>query len=807
MTREAAATFLAKSMAGAEAQHAKFTAVMPAHLLIALCKICDMPIEKVALKAGAAGRQLLPEMERDIEELRSLFRKAKLDTTAFRRQLRGALGQGGAWQGVGEPANSPEIQVIFVRSEELARVAMGGVVRPVHLLCALTEIRNPPWSSILKTQGVESSVLADLAREAAIKNPIPEKNPEQAPPPAEMQGPGPAAAFPRGARPDTPLLDKFGRDLTLAASEGRLPLVIGRTKEMKALVQVLMQKRKCNAILVGDAGVGKTGVVEGLAQRIVKPDASPELQGLRIVEITMSGLVAGTTLRGQFEERLQGVIREAASDKKLIVFIDEIHTMMGAGGDNSADAANILKPALARGEIRCIGATTIAEYRRYIEKDSALERRFQMIWVDEPTREEAIQILQGLRPTLQEHHGLTITDEAIDAAVTLSMRYLPDLKLPDKAIDLIDQAAAKARMFTFSAKPGGQKGSQISIARDEIAAVVAQRCRVPIERLTGDEAQRLLKMEEIVSKRVIGQDEAVRQVCEAIRTARAGLKDPRKPIGVFLFLGTTGTGKTELAKALAEFLFDDERRIIRCDMSEYMDKYSVAKLIGAPPGYIGYDQEGQLTGQIRTNPYSVVLFDEIEKAHPEVLDIFLQIFDEGCLTDSHGKRASFTETVIILTSNLGAKREGPQEKDKLADWKISFRGSAGGKGCQDPQAYRERIMAAVGQKLRPELVNRISRCVFFYPLSLQAVRGIIDKALANLQKRLADRKIGVKLSDAAYELLMAEGYDEDFGAREMERAVERLVVQPLGMELLGGRFAEGDVLIADVNGGKITFRR
>ena len=512
----------------------------------------------------------------------------------------------------------------------------------------------------------------------------------------------------------------------------------------------------------------------------------------------MASLVAGTKYRGEFEERMQGLIREVTEADDVILFIDEVHTILGAGAaEGSVDAANILKPALTRGDLRCIGATTIGEYRKHIEKDPALERRFQMVWVDEPTREEAVEILRGLRPRFEEHHGLQITDEAIEAAVELSMRYLPDFRLPDKAIDLIDQACASGRIATLSAF--SDLAAVASIGRPEVAAVVAQRCRLPVERLTEDDAARLLRMEEALRRRVIGQEEAVRAVSEAVRTARAGLKDPRRPIGVFLFVGTTGTGKTELAKALAEFLFDDEERLIRIDMSEYMEKHTVSRLIGAPPGYVGYEEEGQLTGPVRSNPYSVVLFDEVEKAHPDVFDIFLQIFDDGRLTDARGRRASFSETVIILTSNLGNRIEGAARAIGL-----QLAGAAAKAGDAEQEAYRRRIMDAVKGALRPELLNRIQRTVFFFPLSQESLRQIIDKILGGLRQRLRGRRVNVELTEAAYALLMQEGSHPQFGAREMERAIDRLLVQPLGKALLEGRFTEGTTVCVDARDGELV---
>jgi ATP-dependent Clp protease ATP-binding subunit ClpC len=568
---------------------------------------------------------------------------------------------------------------------------------------------------------------------------------------------------------------------------------------MRAVARVLAQKVKSNAILIGEAGVGKTCIVEGLAQKLAGASPPPTLEGKRLVEVSMAGLVAGTKYRGEFEARMEALLTEVTESKDTILFIDEVHTALGAGGRGASDAANILKPALARGDLSCVAATTIAEYRKHIEKDPALQRRFQVVWIDEPSGEEALQILRGLRPRFEEHHGLEITDAGIKAAVELSQRYLPDHRLPDKAIDLIDQACARVRIASISSGTGMPAAGTIGLP--EVAAVVAQRCRLPVERLTEDEAQRLLRMEETLGRRVIGQDEAIRAVSEAVRSARTGLKDPRRPIGVFLFVGATGTGKTELAKALADFLFDSERRLVRIDMSEYMERHSVSRLIGAPPGYIGHGEEGVLTGPIRTNPYSVVLFDEVEKAHPEVLNIFLQIFEDGCLTDARGRRVSFAETVIILTSNLGSQ-EGVPARPLGFDL---HRGD-GEETAARRRAYRDRILKAVQGAVRPELLNRITRIVFFYRLGPVVVRQIIDKILAHLHWRLRERQIEIDLTDAAYDLLMEEGYDPTFGAREMERAFDRLLVQPLARALLEGRIFKGSRVRADACDGVLVLR-
>ena len=476
----------------------------------------------------------------------------------------------------------------------------------------------------------------------------------------------PKAAIPR-QKAQKKLVDIFGRDLTHLAKTGQLEPIVGRKDEIRRLAQVLLQSRKNNVILTGDAGVGKTGIVEGLAQRIVSDKASPEFRSIRIVEVSMAALVAGTTFRGDFEARMEGLVKEAAADRNLVLFIDEIHLLIGAGqsGRGTMDAANILKPALSRGEIRVIGATTTSEYRRFIERDPALERRFQMIEVHEPSREDPVKILQDLQTRFEKHHNVTILPDALTAAVDLSIRYVPDRRLPDKAIDLIDQACAQARLRSLSSI---RNASPVHVDASVVAEVVSRMCGVPLAKITGVEKGELLRIEEHLRERVKGQDEALVAVADVLRIAKSGLRNTSKPMGIFLLAGPTGSGKTELAKAVAEFLFGDENRMLRLDMSEFMEGHSVSKLIGSPPGYVGHEEGGQLTEKIRSNPYTVVLLDEVEKAHAKILDIFLQVFDEGVLTDCHGRKCNFRETIIFLTSNVGAT-DAPTRQ-------IGFRGEA-----------------------------------------------------------------------------------------------------------------------------------
>ena len=839
---------IAWSIAEVEASAAGFQSIQPNHFWIGCSKGCDLDYAKFLHNAQPEIRNQESQIAQDFQAVRDALTAGKVKPANLRRALRGCLGK------EGEPTprplhRHPDLRAAFVAGRHLAEIA-GGFSKPVHVLFSLLQTPDPAFVECLASIGGNRMILAEALETYVLADGFADDRCRVLDPvgkPAREAKPETRAE----AKPKRPsALAHFGRDLSRLAKDGKLAPVIGRKPEMLKIAQTLLQSRKNNVILVGEAGVGKTGIVEGLAQRIAQGKVPEELKATRIIELSMSLLVAGTKYRGEFEERMQAVIKEAAADSNIVLFLDEIHTLMGAGkAGGSMDAANILKPALARGEIRVIGATTIAEYRLHIEKDAALERRFQKVDVEEPTPEEALEILRGIRTRMEEHHGIKITDAAISAAVEWSVRYLPDFRLPDKAIDLLDTACAQARFLTFrsndipvvggginmdknvhapkksatcdaarrnhipvvegererASRPhkdsmtGGTPVPPVGVDREQIAAVVANRCKIPVGTLTEDEGLRLRSMEEALGKRVKGQGEAIKTVSEAVRLSRTGLGNPNRPVGSFLFVGPSGTGKTELAKALAEFLFHSESNLIRFDMSEFMEEHSVSKLIGAPPGYKGCDEEGQLTGKVRTRPYSVVLFDEIEKAHPRVLDIFLQIFDEGTLTDANGRKCSFRNAVIILTSNLGsgeltAKKEmgfGAKPEDAA---KIQVR-------------MDERIRGAIKNHLRPELVNRLSSIVQFHQLAPADIREIVGKCLAALNARLADRQITVSLSPEVVDLLVKEGFSPEYGARELERTIERLISKPLAEAILAGNVKSGEPVLAALENGAVVFRK
>ena len=647
----------------------------------------------------------------------------------------------------------------------------------------------------------------------------------------------------------TPTLDQYGRDLTAMAKEGKLDPVIGRETEITRVIQILSRRTKNNPCLIGEPGVGKTAIAEGLAARIVEGNIPETISGKRLVTLDLSGMVAGSKYRGEFEERIKTVINEVRNDGGVLLFIDELHTIIGAGGAEGAmDASNILKPALARGEIQIIGATTIQEYRRHIEKDAALERRFQPVMVEEPSAEEAVEILRGLRGAYEEHHKVTITDEALEAAVSLSARYINDRFLPDKAIDLIDEASSKVRLTTYvtpadikdlekevqdlekekeqaiSAEAYERAGEIKRLQQEKkqeiqartmqweeekknscpvvgvgrIAEVVSDWTRIPVKSLEEGEAERLRHLEEILHKRVIGQDAAVAAVAKAIRRGRVGLKDPKRPIGSFLFLGPTGVGKTELSKALAEAMFGSENAIIRVDMSEYMEKHSVSKLIGSPPGYVGYEEGGQLSEKVRRNPYSILLFDEIEKAHPDVFNILLQVLDDGQITDSQGRRIDFKNTVIIMTSNCGAA-------NILTQKRLGF-GTVADAPKQDYEFMKSRVMEEVQQTFKPEFLNRIDETIVFHPLTKENISEIVVIMMKTIEKRASEQmELTMQITDAAKEILIEKGYDEKYGARPLRRVIQNLIEDRLAEEILVGNIQKGMDVRIDAKDGAIEF--
>ena len=734
----------------------------------------------------------------------------------------------------GDIGLTPRAKKVIELSVDEARRLNHHYIGTEHLLLGLVREGEGIAAGVLESLGVSldkvrSQVIYVLNQSAAYSQ--------------EGQG------APHGKSSKTPVIDQLGMDLTAAARAGKLDPVIGRFKEIERVVQILSRRTKNNPALIGEPGVGKTAIVEGLAQRIASGDVPETLMGKRLLTLDIGSLVAGTKYRGEFEERLKKIIEEVKNSGNCVLFIDELHTLVGAGAaEGAVDAANILKPSLARGELQTIGATTLDEFRKYIERDAALERRFQPVLVEEPSIEDTIEILRGIKERYEKHHRLEISDEALKAAAELGSRYVPDRFMPDKAIDLVDEAASRVRMQRASAPPSlkevmrslesvqNEKESAIAaqqyelaaeyrdreaqlraklehleqgwqaeqgkdkpvVTAEDIAHVVGMWTGIPVTQIAEEESARLLKMEDALRERVKGQDEAVVTVAKAVRRARAGLGDPRRPNGAFIFLGPTGVGKTELVRALAEFMFGTEESMVKIDMSEFMERHSVARLVGAPPGYIGYEEGGQLTEAVRRKPYSVVLLDEIEKAHPEVFNILLQIMDDGRLTDAKGRKVDFRNTILIMTSNAGAELIRRETG-------LGFHKSESQQSAQEQyEKMKDKVLAEMKKLFRPEFLNRIDATVVFRALGREQIRQIVDLMLSRTQKQLTEQRLVMEATDAAKDLLMEKGFDAVFGARPMRRAIQNLIEDPLAEGLLHGRFQPGDVVVVDRAGDDLT---
>jgi len=738
-----------------------------------------------------------------------IIKKMGLSSEQIRLEIERNLPGGGTTMTFGEIPFSPRVKKVIEYGVEEARLLGHNHIGSEHLLLGLLREEEGIGGKILRSLGANLLTARQLTVTFLRKS----------------------APRERDRKSNTPALDEFGRDLTQLAQEGQLDPVIGRMDEIERVLQILSRRTKNNPVLIGESGVGKTAIVEGLAQRIVMSEVPDNLLSRRVIALDLGSLVAGTKYRGQFEERLKVVMKEITQAGNVIIFIDELHTLVGAGAaEGSIDASNMLKPALSRGEIQCIGATTLDEYRKHIEKDGALKRRFQPIYVQPPTIEETVRIIQGLRDRYEEHHGVEITEEAISEAVKLSDRYITDRFLPDKAIDLIDETGSRAKLQTY-ALPGELKAleqelKKISrekelaismqnfeeavrfreeeerlrklldeskrewkknqekhkpvITKEDVAYVVSKMTGIPLFKLEEEESNKLLRMEEFLHRRIVGQDEAISAVCRAIRRSRAGLKEAKKPIGSFIFLGPTGVGKTELARALAEFLFNTEDALVRIDMSEYQEKFTSSRLFGAPPGYVGYEEGGQLTEKVRRRPYSVVLFDEIEKAHPDVFNVLLQVLDDGVLTDSLGRKVDFKNTVVIMTSNLGTK---------LIQKGVSL-GFHRTEQSEHNQRMKDEVLTELRRAFSPEFLNRIDEVVVFHQLEKEHLFSILDILLRELNVRLVERGVQIEINDDVKQWLIQEGYQPLYGARPMRRTIQRNIGDPLSEELIKGRFKD-----------------
>ena len=771
---------------------------------------------------GTAGK-ILEEFGVDREKLESLITK-----------LIAPSGVPVAEKSAGYSPRAQKVREQAVKEAEKQKEDLAGTE---HLLLAMLKETDCVGTRLLYTMGVNIQKLysAVLAAAGIDTNAIPE----------ELQMP----KNQKGKQGSTtPTLDQYSRDLTAMAADGNLDPVVGRDKEIARLIQILSRRTKNNPCLVGEPGVGKTAIVEGLAQRIISSMVPESVKNKRVVVLDLSGMVAGSKYRGEFEERIRNVINEVRSNQGILLFIDELHTIIGAGGAEGAlDASNILKPSLSRGEIQLIGATTLEEYRKYIEKDAALERRFQPVTVEEPSEEETIEILKGLRPYYEKHHGVVIEDSALEAAVKMSERYINDRFLPDKAIDIIDEAASKVRLGGYRMAPEvdamelelheiqkdkekavkqadlslakelqarqreieteiskykekeerRNKRKKISVTEASVADIISDWTKIPVQRLTEGETKRLARLEKELHKRVIGQEEAVKAVAQAVKRGRVGLKDPNRPIGSFLFLGPTGVGKTELSKALAEAVFGSEQAMIRVDMSEYMEKHSVSKLIGSPPGYVGYDEGGQLSEKVRRNPYSVLLFDEIEKAPPDVFNILLQVLDDGHITDAHGRKVDFKQTIIIMTSNAGAQAI-------IEPKKLGFLSNNDEK--QDYERMKSGVMEEVRRLFKPEFLNRIDEIMVFHPLNKTHIKKIVNIMLKTLEKRCKEQlDIQLKITESVRDFLAEAGFDSKYGARPLRRAIQTKLEDPMANALLEGTIKRGDTVRIQLHQKEIRF--
>ena len=771
---------------------------------------------------GTAGK-ILEEFGVDREKLESLITKL--------------IAPSGVLVAEKSAGYSPRAQKVREQAVKEAEKQKEDLAGTEHLLLAMLKETDCVGTRLLYTMGVNIQKLysAVLAAAGIDTNAIPE----------ELQMP----KNQKGKQGSTtPTLDQYSRDLTAMAADGILDPVVGRDKEIARLIQILSRRTKNNPCLVGEPGVGKTAIVEGLAQRIISSMVPESVKNKRVVVLDLSGMVAGGKYRGEFEERIRNVINEVRSNQGILLFIDELHTIIGAGGAEGAlDASNILKPSLSRGEIQLIGATTLEEYRKYIEKDAALERRFQPVTVEEPSEEETIEILKGLRPYYEKHHGVVIEDSALEAAVKMSERYINDRFLPDKAIDIIDEAASKVRLSGYRMAPEvdamevelheiqkdkekavkqadlslakelqarqreieteiskykekeerRNKRKKISVTEASVADIISDWTKIPVQRLTEGETKRLARLEKELHKRVIGQEEAVKAVAQAVKRGRVGLKDPNRPIGSFLFLGPTGVGKTELSKALAEAVFGSEQAMIRVDMSEYMEKHSVSKLIGSPPGYVGYDEGGQLSEKVRRNPYSVLLFDEIEKAHPDVFNILLQVLDDGHITDAHGRKVDFKQTIIIMTSNAGAQAI-------IEPKKLGFLSNNDEK--QDYERMKSGVMEEVRRLFKPEFLNRIDEIMVFHPLNKTHIKKIVNIMLKTLEKRCKEQlDIQLKITESVRDFLAEAGFDSKYGARPLRRAIQTKLEDPMANALLEGTIKRGDTVRIQLHQKEIRF--